>query len=142
MGRRRGDPTGPHLNRDAELPKGTEHCQESREKSKVMNDLTVPPDGCGLQWSSGQIGFSCQISCELGFLGSVVAIVTVRNKYQVLSAWHEPGAVLGRPTHVPTGRQVPFFSSPDKLWKLRPGQDEALAQGHSQQVVKDENSAF
>lgn len=102
VGRRCGDPTGPHPNQDGGLPKGTEHRQESWEKIKVTNDLTVPLDGCGLQQSSGQIGSSCQISYELGFLGSVVAIVTVRNKYQVSSAWHELGAVPGRPTHFPT----------------------------------------
>lgn len=78
-----------------------------------MNDLTVPPFGCGLQWSLGQTGFSCQISDELGFLGSVVAIVTVRNKDQVPSAWHELGTVLGRPTHFPSE-----FSGPP--WEASP----------------------
>lgn len=107
-----------------------------------MNDLTVPPFGCGLQWSLGQTGFSCQISDELGFLGSVVAIVTVRalGTSWVL-CWVAPRIFpLNFRDH--PGRRASFSSSPDELWKLRPGQDEVLAQGHSRQVVEDGNPAL
>ena len=42
----------------------------SQEKIKVMNDfMGAAPDGCGLLWSSGQLGFGLQNSYELQFSG-------------------------------------------------------------------------
>lgn len=42
----------------------------SQEKIKIMNNfMGAAPDGCGLPWSSGQLGFDFQISYELQFSG-------------------------------------------------------------------------
>lgn len=57
----------------------------------VNNSMGAAPDGCGLLWSSGQLGFGFQISYELQFpglfgFGTVgkrvwSAVVTVGYKY-------------------------------------------------------------
>lgn len=63
------------------------------------------------------------------------AVVTVGYKYQVLNSCRELGSVLCPPRVLSLylcnhpGREVLLFSSSDKFWKLRLGQDKGLAQG-------------
>lgn len=108
---------------------------------KTTNSLMVPPDGCGLQWRSGQIRLGCHISYALGSLGSLGsgavdrAVCSNNCQRPIPSIEQLPGArccpqIFSLKRHNDPGSRILFFSSSDKMRELRPRQDKGLAQGH------------